>query len=333
MKQKIEKNYYELFDVTPESAIEDIEKGYRQAMTLYGGEGDAIYSLYSKEERELMVETVKSAYETLRDPEKKMAYDSMMARVEEYEEETPEVDIKELRSGRGDTLFNIPKVENIRNSVRLKKPFFIDSADPMIVEQYRILYSKLEEINHKNSSKVFAITSSVKGEGKSATCLNLAYIMATEYKKKTILVECDLRKESTVLKNLENPPGFGLADVLKGEKELHSAISGVEGTSLYILTAGNVGDKTSELVGSSYIKNVISTLKFEFDYVIVDSPPVIPLVDMSIISKIVDGVLLVVRAGKTQKDLVTKALKSLSGAKTVGIVLNGAETSLKKYYY
>ena len=81
------------------------------------------------------------------------------------------------------------------------------------------------------------------------------------------------------------------------------------------------------------MSTIINTLKAEYDYVIIDSPPILPLVDMNILTKIVDGLLLVVRAGKTPKDMVIKAVNSVSQDDILGIILNGAEPSLNRYYY
>ncbi len=334
MRQKAEKNYYELLDVTPGSTIEDIEEGYRQAMKLYGGGGgEAVYSLYSKEEREALVEMVRDAYETLRDPQKKMTYDSLMIKSASVdEEETPEVDIAELRAGDG-TPYRTSWAEGVKDIVRLSSDFTLDGAEPMLVEQYRILCSRLEETRRKNGSSAFAFTSAVKGEGKSTTSLNLAWVAATEYRKKTILVELDLRKASTLAKSVGKTGGIGLSEVLRGERDVFNAISRVEGTSLYVLLSGNTGGRPAELLGSPRVKATITALKAEFDYVMVDCPPVLPLADMNLISRNVDELILVVRAGKTNRDLVAKAVASMKEARMAGVVLNGAQAKLKKYYY
>jgi Mrp family chromosome partitioning ATPase len=78
---------------------------------------------------------------------------------------------------------------------------------------------------------------------------------------------------------------------------------------------------------------LLSELKTEFDFVLMDSPPIIPLADVNILAKLIDGLLLVVRAGKTPKDMVLKAVNSLTGVNIAGIVLNGVDSSPKKYYY
>lgn len=333
MRQNLRKNYYEILDLRPDSSSADIESGYRRAMKLYEGDSAATYSLYTPEEKKALLDQLNEAYETLRDPAKKTAYDSMMTA---GEDETYEVDINDLRAGLGqtdNTYFKNPPID-VRTVVKLKHPFFLtNSSDQMIAEQYRILYAKLEEIMHDRGSRAFAVTSAVKGEGKSVTSLNLAYLMATDFKKRTILVEGDLRKPSTVTDYLKNPGKHGLADVLSGTCDLHSAIVNVEGTSLYILPAGTLTKKSSELIGSPRIKSVMNTLKTEFEYIILDAPPVLPLVDVNILSKLVDGTLFVVRAGKTSRDIVVKALDTISSANVLGIVLNGADTKLKKYYY
>lgn len=332
MSQKIKKNYYELLDVSPGSTVEEIEEAYKRARKVYSDGSAAIYSLYSTEEREAMIEQISEAYNTLKDPVKKSEYDAL--RTESGPEYGAyEVDISELRGGNREVFIGTPEIDKVQNIAKLSQPIAIKDFDTMVGEQYRVIYAKLDQISHKNHYKAFAVTSAVKGEGKSITSLNLSYLIATEGKKKTVLVECDLRKPSTVTGFLSKTNGCGLAEVLKGEQELHSAITRVEGTNLYILPSGNSAKRSSELLGSPRVKAVINSLKAEFDYVIIDSPPILPMVDMNIISKVIDGLVVVVRAGKTRKDIVVKAVNSVSGWNVVGIILNGADTELKKYYY
>jgi len=335
MKQTIRKNYYEILDVRPDSSPDEIEKSYREALSIYGSGSAATYSLYTEEEKRALLGQLNEAYETLRDPVKKSAYDSSIGSMT-YEEEPSEFDIKDLRSSMGageETHVKRPAIE-ARNVVKIEHPFSMtENPDQMVVEQYRILYTKIEEMRTGKGYTSFAVTSSVKSEGKSVTSLSLAYLMASDFKKRTILIEGDLRKSSTVKGYLNGARDLGLSDVLTGKCDLHSALARVEGTSLYILHSGSYAKKPSELIGSAAMRSLMNTLKSEFDYIILDSPPVLPLVDVNILSKLVDGVLFVVRAGKTSRSLVTMALDSISSANVLGIVLNGAETKLKKYYY
>lgn len=334
MRKDMRKDYYGILNLRPGASKAEIEEAYRRAMAVYGTDSVAVYSLYTEGERAERVGDLNEAYETLTDQEKRAAYDGGLDLIPPREEETPEVDLESLRESLG---LRSPAPETRKHLkygvTRLKRPLEASDSDQMIAEQYRVLFTNLDQISHKDRSTVFAITSAIKGEGKSVTSLNLAYVMATEFKKRTVMVECDLRKPSTVADMLEPPCPQGLSDVLKGEAELHASILQVEDTGLFILPAGNITRKTSEILGSSRITGVINTLKAEFDYVLVDSPPVLPLVDMNVISRLVDGVIMVVRAGKTQRDIVQKAFKSLSKCNIAGVVLNGADTRLGKYYY
>lgn len=335
----MKKDYYRILNVAPGVSASEIEEAYRRAAAVYGPGSAALYSLYTEDERVERLGELSEAYETLADPQRRKAYDMGpgSAPAPGEDEETSEVDMEALRRSIGIVSSSedvMPRKAANYQRVRFKGPIkAMDDSDQMVAEQYRVLFSNIEQIGLKHSSKVFAITSAIKGEGKSVTSLNLAYVMATEFKKKTLMIECDLRKPSTVAGALDAAPERGLADVLKGEAELHSSILKLDESGLYILPAGNVSVRTSEILGSQRIRNVINAVRAEFDYVIVDSPPVIPLVDMNVISRLVDGVIMVVRAGKTQKDIVLKAVKSLSGCNLVGLVLNGADTKLNKYYY
>jgi len=120
---------------------------------------------------------------------------------------------------------------------------------------------------------------------------------------------------------------------LKGEVEVKDAISRVGDSSLYLLPEGKRTANSTELFNSKHMKTTVERLKENFDFVIMDCPPVLPLADMNLISRFVDGILLVVRSGSTPKDMVLKSVNSIPDANIVGVVLNGANTSFKKYYY
>jgi capsular exopolysaccharide synthesis family protein len=155
--------------------------------------------------------------------------------------------------------------------------------------------------------------------------------MAKEFRNKVILVECDLKNPSLRSSYLDNENQYGLVDVLNGDAELEDAIVQLESTELYILPVRQNVKNSSELLSSQRMNELLITLKKRFDYVIIDSPPILHLADMNILSRMVDGLLLVVRAGKTPKDLVKKAVNSITDGKFVGIVLNGADTPLGRY--
>ena len=335
MANNFRKNYYEILDVSAGSTLDEIETAYKSRRKLYDENVAALYSLYAPDERKAALEDIDEAYSTLGDPAKKREYDACLSKTEKGPG-SYEVDINALFTGdvlKGSFAAHGPSGQI--GEVKLKEPLpVVNSRHPAATEQYRVLYSNLEKICAGGSHMSLAITSAVKGEGKTITSLNLSYIMAKEFKKRVALVECDLRKPSTLIDYIDKADRRGLADVLRGEASLQSVISRLSDTELYLITSG-AGDTTaaSELLGTQMFKSAINTLKAEFDYVIVDSPPVLPFVDMNLISRIVDGLLVVVRAGKAPKDMVIKAVGSLPPDLVAGVILNGAEVAYKSYYY
>lgn len=327
-----EKNYYELLNITPEAGEQEIEEAYRCARAVYAEDSVAMYSLYSQEERESLLKMINDAYETLKDPARRKTYDAHNSPgVHRHSSWLKGMEISRNTAHSTD---NIAETKKLMYSVKPKKMRFVmEDIDQFAAEQYRMLYTRLEHISLKNSYKIFAITSTVKGEGKTITSLNLAYIMAQDFNKKVIVVECDLKKPSIPSYFTEPDDGYDLIDVINGQIDIKTAIMRVENTRLYLLTARHNIKNSCELLGSQRMKTTLNALKTEFDYIIIDSPPILPLADMNVLSKIVDGLVLVVRAGKTPKDIVIKASNSLNSANMVGIVLNGADALLKKYYY
>ncbi len=335
MANSYRKNHYETLDVSPGSTPDEIERAYASRRKLYDENSAALYSLYSPDERKAALEDIEEAYSTLHDPAKKREYDACLSKAEKGPV-SYEVDINALFTGdavSGSFTAHGPGVETA--AVELKEPLpVVNGRHPAATEQYRILYTNLEKLCAGGSRMSFAITSAVKGEGKTITSLNLSYIMAKEFKKRVALVECDLRKPSTLADYIDRADKRGLSHVLCGEASLQSVVSRLKDTGLYLVTSG-AGDATaaSELLGTPMFKSVIDALKAEFDYVIVDSPPILPFVDMNLISRIVDGLLVVVRAGKAPKDMVVKAVGSLPSDMVAGMILNGAPVAYKSYYY
>ncbi len=226
-------------------------------------------------------------------------------------------------------------VSGMKNEICLKQSLIVmGDIDPVTTEQYRVLYTQLEQFRAGKSSKVFAVTSATQGEGKTVTSLNLAYLVSSEFNKKVVLVECDLKRPSMLSGHLDTKQRYGLVSFLRGDAELGQVISGFsENRNLSVVPAAlNVRDSI-QLLESRRMKEMINLFKKKFDYVILDCPPVMPVADMNVLSKVSDGILLVVLAGKTKKDIVEKAAKSLKERNLLGIVLNGVEMSSKDYYH
>lgn len=331
MSDYAEKNSYELLNIPPGATDREIEDAYLRVRTLYGEDSVATYSLYTSEERETMLKGIIEAYETLKDPAKRKAYD---LRLKSSHQERAQHEGLKVVKDRRPAVDGQLEITGVKHKGRLKDSLIVvNDADPISAEHYRILYTMLEAISARDFSKTFVITSAVKGEGKTTTVLNLAYVMAKEFKKKTVVVECDLKNPTIISDYLETTQKSGIVETIKNESDLKENMVQVEGCELYILPAIRPIRYSSELLSSQRMAAVLSALKTEFDFVLMDSPPIIPLADVNILAKLIDGLLLVVRAGKTPKDMVLKAVNSLTGVNIAGIVLNGVDSSPKEYYY
>ncbi len=208
-----------------------------------------------------------------------------------------------------------------------------DSQSP-IAEQYRILRTNLQSLRFQSSPKAIVITSSVHGEGKSVTALNLALAFSRQENLRVVLVDGDLRK-GTIWKWLGLPErSDGLASVLQSGGQLNGSLVRLHQPPLTILPAGLAPEHPAELLESSSMKRLIGTLKAQFDLVLIDSPPVLPVSDPGILASQVDGVLFVVRAGRTQRKTVIQAQNLLKQMKAtfLGCVLTHVEYYLPGYY-
>lgn len=199
-------------------------------------------------------------------------------------------------------------------------------------EQYRILCTRISQLLQDKSSYMLAITSSVKAEGKSFTSLNLAISMARDFDEKVFLIEGDL-KNPTLHESLKRPPGFGLSDVLENRIDLETASIRLFEGKLTVLLAGKAVGNPAKLISSPKMHEMLNSARSYSKYVIIDTPPVIPLADINIYSKLVDGILLIIKAGKTPKSIVKRALATMPAEKVIGVVLNEVEPNYSKYYY
>ena len=210
--------------------------------------------------------------------------------------------------------------------VTVREPYSIAA------EQYRILCTRIAQLRQNKSSYALAITSSLKSEGKSFTSLNLAISMARDFDERVLLIEGDL-KNPNLHEYLKRSPVVGLSDVLEGKGDVDTtAIQLFEGR-LSVLLAGKTMGNPSRLLSSPRMTDLLNSARGYFKYIIIDTPPIIPLADMSIYATLVDGILLVIKAGKTPRSIVKRALASIPPDKIIGAVLNEVESNYSKYYY
>lgn len=202
----------------------------------------------------------------------------------------------------------------------------------VIAESYRTLRTNIQYSSFDKKYKSIVITSSEQGEGKSTTAANLALSLA-QGEKKVVLIDCDLRKPS-IHKKFKVSNATGLSDVLIG-KELLSNTLKRRGENLFILTSGKIPPNPSEMLSSKAMSNLLEELKEDFDYIIIDTPPIQAVTDSQILSTKVDGTLLVIRAKETKRESVHNAVNLLKkvNAHIIGTVLNGVDNDSGNYYY
>jgi capsular exopolysaccharide synthesis family protein len=199
----------------------------------------------------------------------------------------------------------------------------------LAAEQYRSLRTRLTHAEGPGGLRIVLVTSPQKGEGKSVTAANLSLTMAQELQRRVVLVEADLRKPS--LQHLFGlPPGPGLSEYLAGAVDLKDAMKFLPDHNLTIITAGAAPVNPAELLGSTAMRRMLDHLRARFDRVILDTPPVLPLADVAILAPLVDGSMMVVRAGYTPKPALENALRAFDASRLLGVVLN--ESGLEEDY-
>lgn len=216
-----------------------------------------------------------------------------------------------------------PLVGGILYDEQVQSRPLIVEADPLSpgAESFRALRTNLQFVEVDGSSRSFAITSSVPGEGKSTTTVNLALALA-DAGETVILVDADLRKPK-VAEYMGIEGTVGLTDVLIGRAELVDAVQQRGRTNLYVLPAGRVPPNPSELLGSKAMRHLVDSLEGEFDWVLFDAPPLLPVTDAAVLAKHLTGAVVAVAAGKTTRHQLEAAVTVLekAGAPVAGVAL------------
>jgi polysaccharide biosynthesis transport protein len=188
-------------------------------------------------------------------------------------------------------------------------------------EQYRALRMRVSHADHGSPAHVLLVTSPGRREGKTLTAANLALTMARDHQRRICIVDADLRYPR-MQKLFGLPDGPGLADVLTGRFTMTDALTLIEDQQVTLLAAGRPSAHPSELLGGQKMREVIETLRSNFDRVVVDAPATAPLADLGILAPLVDRVVLVVRAGQTTKPAIQEAVATIGAERLLGIVLN-----------
>ena len=204
----------------------------------------------------------------------------------------------------------------------------------LISDQYKIIKTKIIEQTKAAGLNTILVTSAFREEGKSLTAANLAISLAKEATHTVLLVDADLRRPSQH-KLFDIKPAAGLSDYLLKDAALPDLLINPGIRQLLLLPGHQSVGNSSEVVGAPRMEKLVAELKVRYPerYVIFDSPPLIESADSLILSKYLDGVILVVEAGKTQIPHIKKSLELLEDRNLIGLVLNKGEIPDRKHYY
>lgn len=201
-------------------------------------------------------------------------------------------------------------------------------------EQFRTLRSRLYQLRNGQQLRTILVASSVPGEGKTFVTNNLGQAIVRQPDRRALIIDADLRC-SRLHVPLGAPSSPGLTDFLRGEADEMTIIQHGEEGNLCFIPGGNEVSNPSELLSNGRLKILLDRVTPVFDWVILDSPPCLPVADASVLADHCDGVLLIVRAGTTPTDLAQRAQQELRGRNIIGVVLNAMEKSHadQSYYY
>jgi polysaccharide chain length determinant protein (PEP-CTERM system associated) len=201
-----------------------------------------------------------------------------------------------------------------------------------VAEQYRVAATRLALMSSGRKSTVIVVTSSLKGEGKTSTALNVGYAIAHDLGKSTLVIDCDMKQPRIhTYAGLSADPG--LVQILQQEgMSFESCLHQLDESPLWILPAGSVPARPVELFKLKRLTSMLEVLKERYEYIILDAPPILPLADMNVFAGMADILAMVVRSTDTPTDVVQKALKSLKSTSQAGIILTGIQANEAPFY-
>jgi len=216
-----------------------------------------------------------------------------------------------------------------------KTMLFFNGEDNVLgAEQFRTLRARLYQMREKVTLKKILVTSALPKEGKSFVAANLAQVLVRQHGRRVLLIDGDLRVARLhVALGTTSAPGLG--DYLLGESDEFSIMQRGPMENLFFIPSGRNVAQPAELIANGRLKTLLQRVETLFDWIIVDSPPAVPVSDATQLANYCDGVLMVVRSNATPYDSAQKARQEFAGKTMVGVVLNGITRadSYATYYY
>ena len=209
---------------------------------------------------------------------------------------------------------------------------FLTAPESLAAEKFRFLGVRLRQLQQSRPLKRILVTSTIAEEGKSMVSANLAGVLARRKRHKVLLIEGDLRRPVLAhqfgLVNLK-----GLAEWLRGDSDIVSNIYHLATPDFWLMPAGHPPTNPLELLQSGRLSTLMNEISAVFDWIIVDSPPLLPLGDTSVWQRLTEGALLVVREGATEKNPLERGLEILKKSDLLGVVLNSSSNGNHHNYY
>src|SRR5882757_4359706 len=213
--------------------------------------------------------------------------------------------------------------------------FFQDDEKRRGAEEFRTLRSRLYQIREKTALKRLMVTSALPKEGKSFVAANLAQVIVRQHGRRVLVIDADLRSPG-MHRHLGASQTPGLSDYLMGECDELSVIQRGPMDNLFFVPAGRQATGAPELLANGRLKLLLQRVEPLFDWIIMDTPPVIPVADSTLLANFCEGVLMVVRSNSTPSDLARKAREEFQDKLLLGVVLNGIpadQLPQSRYYY
>jgi len=208
----------------------------------------------------------------------------------------------------------------------------LGNSDSPATEAFHLLGVRLRNLRREREFKNILITSTVPQEGKSMVAANLACTLGSWARQKVLLLEGDVRRPvQSEIFGIAHAPG--LCNYLMGKRSLTASLYHLPKAGIWILPAGDNQADFRELLQSPQLPALMTTLKSWFDWIVIDSPPVLPLIDTSIWARLADRILMVARHGITRKRKLQKGLEALDPHKVIGALLNSSNSTIDSYDY
>jgi capsular exopolysaccharide synthesis family protein len=206
-----------------------------------------------------------------------------------------------------------------------------DSESPA-TEAFRLLSVRLRHLRRERQLQKVLITSTIPQEGKSVVSANLTCALASATRQRVLLVEGDVRRP-TLSKVFGLKAHPGICEYLEGKRSVAASIYRLEPAGVWFFPAGAAPANPLELLEAGKLPALMEQLAGWFEWIIIDSPPILPLADTSVWTRMADGILLVTRQGTTQKRHLQRGLEALESKKVIGAVLNSSKSSADNDYY